>query len=183
MRFKVLSVGAVLALAVAGQAQTRSSFLSVDSLQDITVTPSNGGLSYNIAVGVSPKFFYNSTWYNITDVIGFWSLSDDNDLVASGVDQGNFKWNASNSSTGGIAGWKSNPNQGLTPGQNTTLTYTTLDVASVERLGFHVRLDTDFPGTSGNTGFITVETVPEPASILAVGAGLAAFIRKRKSAR
>lgn len=166
-------------VATMANAQSRSSFLAVDVISDIIVNVSNGGLRYEVIVGANPTFTYQGTDYNITEVWGFWTLSDDDDLTVTNSDIGIWKVNNSNSGTGGIAGWKTQtPNDGLTPGQSFTFDYSALSVDKVERLGFDVRLDGIFPGTSGNTGRITV--VPEPASMLALAVGVATLVRRRR---
>ena len=170
-------------LATSAFGQTRSSFLGVDLISDISVSISNSGLSFLVSVGNNPSFTYQNHVYQITSVFGFYALSDDDDLVVSNTDfSGNFgPWNAnnSNSGTGGIGGWKSNPNNGIVPGGSETFTFASLNTASVERLGYHVMLNENFPGTNGNTGNIT--TVPEPASMVGLsGALLAVGKRARK---
>ncbi|MBS1723260.1 MAG: PEP-CTERM sorting domain-containing protein [Armatimonadetes bacterium] len=175
---KAIILSAFLAVAGAAGAQTRSSFLGVDVISDIAVQVSNGGLTYNVQVGNAPTFTYNNTVYHITDVIGFYTLSDDDDLTAVNQNVGVWQTNNSNAGTGGIAGWKTNPNTGLTPGQSFTFNFDSLNVASVERLGYHVRIDGTFPGTQGNTGNIT--TVPEPASLLVIGSALASLAARRR---
>jgi hypothetical protein len=172
----------ILAMTVAAalaSAQSRSSFLAVDAIEGIDV--STFGLDRDVQVGLTPRFQYNGTWYDVVDVFGFWSLSDDDDLVATGADTGVWSWHQNQASTGGIAGWKTNPNTGLTAGENKVFTYGSINASSVERYGFHVRLDGTFPGTNGNTGYIT--TVPEPGSMIALGAGLAAFAARRRKKR
>lgn len=175
----LLTITTLGMIATFAGAQTRSSFLAVDTISDVVVNVSNAGLRYEIIVGMDPKFTYQGTDYAITEVFGFWNLSDDDDLTVSNQDIGVWKTNNSNSGAGAIAGWKTQtPNQGLTAGQSVVLDYDALSVEKVERLGFHVRIDGTFPGTSGNTGHIT--TVPEPASMAAMGLGAVALIRKRR---
>ena len=169
-------------VAVGAMAQTRSSFLGVNSITGITVTPSNAGLTFLVNMGADPYFTYNGHDYHITDVIGFYNLSDDDDLTVSNSNfTGNFgPWGTdnSNSGVGGIAGWRSNPNNGITVGGSETFNYTSLSTDKVERLGFHVRLNELFPGTQGNTGDITV--VPEPVSMVGLLAGLGGLMARRR---
>ena len=170
-----------LGIAACSFGQTRSSFLGVDLISGINVTVSNAGLSFLVSVDNSPSFTYQNHVYQITKVFGFYALSDDDDLTVTNSDfSANFgPWNTnnSNSGTGGIAGWKSNPNNGITPGGSESFTFSSLNTANVERLGYHVMLNENFPGTSGNTGNIT--TVPEPASMVALVGALFATATKR----
>lgn len=156
--------------------------MDVDSISGVNVNVSNAGLTFLVSLDADPTFTFQNHVYHITDVFGFWNLSDDDDLTSTVSNfSGNFgPWgtNVNNAGPGGIAGWKSNPNDGITVGGNETFTYQALSSSSVERLGFHVRLTENFPGTGGNTGHIT--TVPEPTSMLALVAGLGAFMAKRR---
>jgi hypothetical protein len=178
MMKKGLILAGMIAVTGSAFAQSRSSFLEVDSFSDVTVNVMNSGLTYQIVLGANPTFSYQSQTYNITDLFGFWVLSNDDDLVFSHSNQNGWDAHGNNSGTGGIAGWKTNPNNGITPNQSITFSFTTLDVSRVEQIGFHIRIDGTFPGTQGNTGFATV---PEPASMLALGAGLAAIAARRRA--
>jgi hypothetical protein len=177
---------AILALALTstlGFAQSRSSFLSVSQITGVTVTQFNGGLSYTVEIGATPQFIYNNVAYNISEIFGFWALKDANPDTLNPSNSSFGIWTA-NTSTGGageIAGWKTNPNTGLTAGQSQTFTFAALNSAAIDRYGFHARLASGtFPGTSGNTGHITGELVPEPASMAVLSLGFVALIRKRR---
>lgn len=116
--------------------------------------------------------------YQITDLIGFWALSNDNNLIGSTSDFGNWRSNSSNSGTGGIVGWKArNANSGLTVGQSVVFKFDAIKMEEVDQWGFHVRINGTFPGTSGNTGFITV---PAPASLGAAGLALILVPSRRR---
>ncbi len=181
MRTLFIGVGLVCAGASAF-AQSRSSFLAVDNISGVNVAVSMDGLSYTVSFDPGAYFSYGGSDYFITDVFGFWELSDDDDLIATHQDIDQWNAHSNNAGTGGIAGWKTNPNTGLTSGMSKTFTFDSFSFDKAERVGFHVRLDGTFPGTNGNTGYITEEVVPEPMTILAVGAGLAALAsRKRRN--
>jgi hypothetical protein len=120
---------------------------------------------------------YQNTAYDITDVFGFWALSNDEDLVAIQHDLDGWVVNQSNSGPGGIAGWRTNPNTGLTPGESYTFTFDSLSKDKVDQLGFHIRIDGTFPGTNGNTGFATA-AIPEPGLLAPAMLGLLPFVRR-----
>ncbi|MCA9279449.1 MAG: hypothetical protein H6815_01540 [Phycisphaeraceae bacterium] len=169
---------ALLGGTTAASAQTRSSFLSVDAIAGVSVTQLTA-TSFEVSVSSSPTFSVGGSTYNITDLFGFWALADTNDLL--GTSTSSFSvWNENenNASAGGIAGWKTNPNTGLTASTTLVFNFDAFDANEVDRFGFHVRLDGTFPGTSGNTGHITV--VPAPATFAGfAGLGLVATRRRR----
>ena len=179
---RLLTVAAIFCLGSVAFSQTRSSFLEVDSISGISVSTSNAGLSFLVQLDQTPSFTFQNHVYHITDVIGFYNLSDDDDLtVTNSGFTGNFgPWGTdnSNSGAGGVAGWRSNPNNGITVGGSETFTYAALSQDKVERLGYHVRLDENFPGTTGVTGDIT--TVPEPASLAGLAVGVCGLFARRR---
>src|SRR5690242_13547110 len=126
MKTRAFVLAVIAVGAVGAHAQTRSSFLEVDAVSQIAVDVSNSNLTYKVSLGANPTFTYQNTVYTITDLIGFWNLSDDDDLTVTNSDIGVWQANNSNSGVGGIAGWKTQPNTGITPGQDVTLTYDAL---------------------------------------------------------
>jgi hypothetical protein len=159
-------------------AQTRSSFLDTNSSSGITFNGTNGGLTVDVILGANPTFTVGANTYHVTSIIGFYALSDNNDLTVSNSDFGVWKTNNRNSGLGGIAGWKTNPNTGIGLNQHQSFMYQALNTNLVDRLGFHVVTSELFPGTSGNTGFI--EIVPEPASFAVLGIGLFGILARRR---
>jgi uncharacterized protein (TIGR03382 family) len=185
---RALSVSALLATVFASQAlaTTRSSFLDVTNCFDVFITQPTA-TTFQVTVGANPRFVYNSVTYTISSDIGFYLLSDDVDFspLVSLATVGNFTNDSSNSGTGGIQGWRSNPNQGINPGETVIFTVpSNFDFKSVDRYGIHVRLASgNFPGTTGNTGNITGQTfIPTPgsAAMAAVG-GLLVVGRRRRA--
>lgn len=168
---------AVLGLSGAAVAQTFSSFVTVDAFQDVSVQDLSA-LSYRVSVGPIPTFTQGGTTYSITDVFGYWALRADMDLTGA---TSNFnQWNAhqNNAGPGGIVGWKTNPNTGLTPGTSEVFTFDQLDAPNVSGYGFHVRIGGVFPGTNGNTGYVTL--VPAPAATALLGAAGALVLRRQR---
>ena len=177
----ILAASGVL-FAGAASATTRSSFLDVDTLTGITFSSNYGGLSTVVSVGANPMFTIGSNTYHITGIIGFYALSDTHDLAEtnSGFSANFGPWGTDNSNagTGGIAGWRSNPNNGITLNHSETFTFQTLSSTLVDRVGFHVITQELFPNTSGNTGNIAF--VPEPASFAVMGLGLLGICTRRR---
>lgn len=180
-KLKGLFVASLSLLSLVAHATTRSSFLDTDSFSDITFNASNGGLTVDVVVGANPTFTIGSDVYHITSIIGFYALSDDDDLTVTNSNFGVWSTDNSNAGPGGIAGWKSNPNNGFGANQSQSFTYTALSTAKVERLGLHVVTSELFPNTNGNTGNIAV--VPEPTTIAGFGIGVAALISRRRRKR
>ncbi len=167
------------AMAFAGNAsaQTFSSFRLVDALQGVTVEEL-APLEYRVSLGAAPLLTYQGSSIPITDIFGFWALSEDDDVTGATTDFGVWNAHANNASAGGILGWKTNPNTGIVPGGSQVFIFDSLSTADIEHFGFHIRLDGTFPGTTGNTGFAYVPT-PGPAAVLAI-AGLVAARRRRR---
>ncbi|MCC6228983.1 MAG: hypothetical protein IT432_07135 [Phycisphaerales bacterium] len=157
-------------------AQTRSSFQDADLIGGVNVTLISG-LTYQVALSGTPQLTIGSTTYNITDVFGFWALSDDIDLSGSTSGFGVWDSKVSNSGTGGIVGWKTNPNTGITPNGSQNFTFNNLAVANVDHFGFHIRVDGTLP-TGGNTAYFS--DVPAPSATTLAGLGLVVAARRRR---
>ncbi len=182
VRVWAIAVAAVAGSAVPALATTRSSFSAVDAITNATAVPSNGGFTHTVSLSAGATFSIGSNVYSITDIIGFYLLSDDLDfspllgLPASGA----FSDDSTNSGTGGIQGWRSNPNAGISVGNTHVFNFpANTDIGATDRLGFHVRVNGTFPGTSGNTGNITLIPTPGVAALWSV-VGLAAAPRRRR---
>lgn len=178
---KLIMLAGLAIVSLSASAQSRSSFLGSTSITGVSMTHISGNI-YKLTVSPGANFVYNSVTYNIQDVFGVWALNNSNTgLAASGTTQNGWGYDESNNPDD-IAGWKTNPPNALSNG-SLTFTYSTINQANINQFGYHVRLTSGFfPGTSGNTGFVTAtpSMVPEPASMAALGLGAVALIRRRK---
>jgi hypothetical protein len=174
------SLAVSLALAGAASAQSRSSFLLADNLGGVTVS-SPDTLDYTVTESLAPTLLIGSTIYHINSIFGFWVLSDDDDFSVTNsnfLDPDGVSWGTdnSNSGAGAIAGWDTNPNTGITPGDEAVLFHFTSLSGSIEHLGMHIRVDETLPG-GGNTAFYVV---PAPGAAALLGLGGIAAIRRRR---
>lgn len=172
-------LAAALAAAALGSnalAQTRSSFQNADIIGGVQVQLITG-LTYQVSLGNHPQLKIGPTYYNITDVFGFWALSDDIDLTGSTSGFGVWTSKVSNSGTGGIVGWSTNPNTGITPNGSQNFTFNSLAVGDVDHWGFHIRVDGTL-ASGGNTAYFT--DVPAPGAATLAGLGLVVAARRRR---
>lgn len=158
-------------------AQDRASFELISGLSGLT--SSLTGLNLQTSLSPGAQFVYQAQTYSISEVFATFLLDDDDDLVATGIDQGIWRYHDNYTGLGGIAGWHTNPNSGIIAGQNVNLNYTTLTGAP-EWFGYHVRVTPMLPNQS-DTIYIVAGAVPEPAglAVLALG-GLALLNRRRR---
>lgn len=173
---KTLFTLTLLTSAALASAQSISSFSYADI---VGVNVVRTGNNIDLSVSATPTLTFNNVTYTITDVFGVWALDDNDDMTASVSAQNGWSASTNFSGTGGIAGWKTNPNSGLTPGQNLSFSYTSLN-GTVEDFGYHIRVSGNLPG-GGNTAYFRQEPVPEPATLSAVALGLGALLRRRKA--
>src|ERR1043165_6567267 len=109
MRIQGICAAVVCAAGLVGTASatTRSSFLTVDAVSGVTLQDL-GSLQYNVGLVSGATFTFGGNDYAITDVIGFYALSNDVDFnpFAAQSTQGNFSDDSSQSGTGATAGWR-----------------------------------------------------------------------------
>lgn len=168
-------LGAAVLVSVSGQAhaQSRSSFLSLDALSGLTITQDTS-VKYTVQLGAAPTLTYLGVTYTINSMFGFWAVSNlDNDF-ADTTSFGTWDAHESLSGTGGISGWKTNPNQGTVPGGSQSFTFDRLVAADVATFGMHLRTNEQLP-TGGNTAYFLVPA-PGPAALL----GLSALVMPRR---
>lgn len=179
MRSMYVLAAASVAAMVSTQAlaQSRSSFLSVPSISGIVVTPLSVD-EFQVSLMSGATFAYAGNSYRITDIIGFWALSNDENLDGSTSGFGDWRSNKNNAGTGGILGWRSdNANVGIHVNGSTVFKFDSVKPEQIDQWGFHVRIDGTFPGTSGNTGHITI---PAPTTLGAAGLAMILVPARRR---
>ncbi len=176
---KSLAILALAGLTGAAMAQSRNAFVNLQAINGITLT--QNGLIMDLVVASNATIVYNNVTYTVNDVFGAFLLSNDDPFTAT-AGSAPTGWNfwLNNGSTGGVVGYKTPAPNGIPvpPGGSAQFTLGSLS-GSVEQVGFHIRVNEPAPfWGNGNTGF---GTVPEPASMLALGGlALAALLRRRK---
>lgn len=164
-------------ITVAGAfAQQFSSFKLVDAIEGLTVEQLSP-LEFKVALSPEASVTSQGVSAGVTDVFGFWALAEGE--VISGSTSGFGVWNAHSASNphGSILGWKTNPNLGITQGQDLVFEFDSLNLAQVDTFGFHLRLDAPLTTGGGNTVYVFVPA-PGVGAILLV-AGLVAARRGR----
>ncbi len=173
---RILIISGLATLAAVSTAQSRSSFQVPSSLTGVTVTK-HGPLNFNVALSGHASMFYQGQHRQIDGIFGFWLLDNNNDMRTAGRNSGVWQYHENYSGQGGIGGFKTNPNNAIQGGGNRDFAFKRVE-GSNEKYGFHVAL------RGCETLYIEApcEPVPEPASMAALGIGVAAMLRRRKKA-
>lgn len=177
IRASAALLGAAVVLGLSGQAmaQSRSSFLPSDGLGGLTITQETAA-QYRVDLGASPTLTYLGTTYTVNSVFGFWALSNlDNDF---GGTTSFDVWDAHENlaGSGGITGWKTNPNSGIEASGSETFLFDSLSLADVASFGMHIRVNETLP-TGGNTAYFTV---PTPGSLALMSVAAVVLPRRRR---
>ncbi len=170
-------MGAAVVLGMSGQAmaQSRSSFLTLDALTDLSITQETP-LAYRVDVGAAPTLSYLGVTYTVNSVFGFWALSDVDNDHADTTSFGDWDASENLSGAGGISGWKTTPNKGIPVGGTLTFTFDRLTLADVSSFGMHIRVNETLP-MGGNTAYFTV---PTPGSLALMSVAAVVLPRRRR---
>lgn len=170
-------IGAGVALAIAGHAsaQSANSFLNPSSLSGLSLTQQDP-TTFKLAVSASPTITYLGVTYHVNSVFGVWALSGNDSDFAETSDFGDWSDNENFAGTGGIVGWKTNPNDGVGVNQNETFEFDRISLSSVSGFGYHLRVSEPLPG-GGNTAYF--RSIPAPGSAALFGLTAFAVGRRR----
>jgi hypothetical protein len=176
MKSKIFLAGVVTVSPILASAQSWSSFTAVGNIQDVLVSSSS--LTHTVTALSAPSVTIASQTYAITDIFGFWILSN-NDITSTANSVGVWSVSTNNAGSGGIAGWKTNPNTGILPNGSQTFTFNSFS-GTQDEIGFHVRLATGAGPLAGQTVYIKGNPVPEPATMSALAIGALGLLRRKK---
>jgi len=168
---------AVAVLAVAASAQNYNAFKDV-TLNGVTVTQS--GDTFTVSLDSDPtvsRVVGNGKVKSspITDITGFWLLGASGNVAAVQNSVSGYKLDTNTGGGTSAYGWSTQNKNGLTAGQSATFTVSSLNQSALSSFGFSLK-------ASGIPDHIQSpkQATPEPASLLILGFGGIALLRKRK---
>jgi hypothetical protein len=175
--YRSLLLISIAAIACGASAQNRNAFKPMDSILGVTVTraQTQQGISYTVSLANDAKVIRAGKSHDLKVIEGFWLLSDMGDIQA--VQKAMDKYDIHSNNSGGTSayGFQTQKKNGIERGQSQTFTFKSIgNPAAIDHFGYKVY-------ASGVPAHIYEATpVPEPASMAALGLGIAAIIRRRR---
>lgn len=175
---KWIIISTLATLSAVASAQNVMAFKDAE-FQDLFVTQT--GNTFTLSLGDNPMVkasVGNGQWNEIKDVTGFWLLSDDGDLSATGSDFGVWDWHLNTPGSGKNSdfGWKTEKKNGILANGSQTFTFDSINGGGIDGFGFMLHAN----GTPAHVR-MNAQPVPEPASMFALATGAAVLIRRRRN--
>ena len=167
------------AAAISGVASAQNVMAFKDAeFKDVVVNGS--GNSFTLSLGANPMVRAEKgrgEWASIKAMEGFWLLSDDGDLRATGKDFGDYDWhqNIPGSGKNSDFGWQTQQKNAIKAGGSQTFTFDSINNGGIDGYGFKLNAQ----GTPAHVR-MNCNPVPEPASMFALATGAIALLRRRK---
>jgi PEP-CTERM motif len=178
---KTALILSIAALAAVGSAQNRNSFKQMNSILGVTVTRAQTaqGTTFTVSMAQGATVTRNGRTHELEAIDGFWLLSNNGDLGASQVAKNG--WNNHTNTAGGAStyGFQTELNNGIRAGGSEMFTYSSIsNPGALAHYGFKVK-------AKGTPAHIyegsDCEPVPEPATMAALGLGVAAMVRRKRA--
>jgi hypothetical protein len=178
MKRAIIILG-IAAVASVASAQNRNAFKPMDSILGVTVTTAQTaqGTYYTVSLANNATVIRDGKSHDLKVIEGFWLLADQGDIGA--VQSAMARWDARSNNSGGTSayGFQTQKKYGIERGESQTFTFKTIaNPGAIDHFGYKVY-------ASGVPAHIyEAKPVPEPASLAALGLGIAAIIRRKRKA-
>lgn len=168
----------IATLAGAASAQNRNAFKPMDSILGVTVTraQTQQGITYTVSLANNATVIRAGKSHDLKVIEGFWLLGDNGDIGA--VQGAVARYDAHSNNSGGTSayGFQTQKKYGIERGESQTFLFKTIsNPGQIDHFGYKVY-------ASGVPAHIyEASAVPEPASMAALGLGIAAVLRRRRN--